>query len=151
MRRYSDWVPRLLDALRAGHGRAYSPGDFDCCTAACGIAEAMTGADLMAPLRGYKTERGAAGKLARFAPRGTPPAQRLEAVADAITRDLGMPEVSVPRAQRGDLVLIMSPTPDGPRPALAIVDLSGCRVVTPAVDGGWATLPLAGALRAWRI
>ena len=152
MPRRVDWVKRLSVAINERQTRPFSWGGHDCCRAPCALIEAMTGADPSQPLAGYKTARGAAGKLRVKAPAGTPRERRLQAVVEALAADNGFPEIPVTRAQRGDLVLIEVETGDGRiEDALALIDLSGVQAITASHVGGWAKLPSLDAHRAWRI
>jgi hypothetical protein len=58
--RLPDWQSRLDAYIASARGRAYSPGEFDCCTACADVVYAVTGVDLMSDLRGtYNTDCGA--------------------------------------------------------------------------------------------
>ena len=149
LRRKPDWVLRLKKATEAAATRPYRWGTHDCCMGPCALVRVITGTHPAPHLRGYRTARGAALKLARAA-RGVPAERRLEAVAEAIARDFNAREVPVARAQRGDLVLIEAETQEGRKDVLAVVDLSGRFVITPA-KRGWGRLPIEQARRAWRI
>ena len=51
----SDWQTRLRDYLRSISRAPYVIGQHDCATFTAGAVEAMTGADYMHGLRGYRT------------------------------------------------------------------------------------------------
>ena len=152
VRRVNDWTSRLRAAIVARDGAPFTWGTFDCCLAPCDLLEAMTEYDPAAPLRGYRTARGAAEALRRFAGKEIPRKERLDATVDRIAAKAGAVEIPPLRAQRGDLVIVPAPIANGNvENVLAIVDLTGQRVITAAYAGGWAVLPLANAVRAWRV
>lgn len=150
MRRRIDSIGRLRKAIEKMALYTFRYGRFDCCTAAAALWRAQTGVDVMAPLRGYSTARGAALKLYHAAPRGTPKARRFEAVAEIMARESGLVEVDVSRAQRGFIVLVEADTPAGRGDALGIVDLDGMNILVPTRTG-WGRLPLSQGRRAWGV
>jgi hypothetical protein len=89
----------------------------------------------------YRDARGAARAMRKLG--GTDVATS----AAAIAARYRMPELStVLLAQRGDVALVES----GQGPALGVVDFDGRHVLVPA-EARVARVPLAGALRAWRV
>jgi hypothetical protein len=152
MRRRDDWIVRLAAAVHEREDAPFEWGKFDCCTGAAGLVLAMTGIDVMAPLRGYRTERGALLKLSRFTGlRNLDMDALLAATAERIGRNFGDPEIQPRRAGRGDVVLARVGTVDGVGTALAVVDLSGRFALAASRDGGWARPPMAAWIRAWKV
>ena len=151
MKRRVDWVSRLRAAIDKTKSTTFKYGRFDCCVGAAHLWKAQTGVDVMKRLRRYSTARGAAMVLARAAPKGTGKARRLEAVAEIMAREAGLVEVEPLRAQRGFIVIVEAPTPDGMADALGIVDLDGVHILVPGVPGGWFKRPLSEARRAWGV
>lgn len=150
--RRDDWIPRLGAAIREREGTAFEWGEFDCCTGAAGLVIAMTGIDVMAPLRGYRTERGALLKLSRFTGlRNMDMDALLSATAEMIGHDMGSHGIPPRRAGRGDVVLSRVGTQAGPGIALAVVDLSGRFALAASRSGGWAPSPMADWIRAWEV
>lgn len=75
----------------------------------------------------------------------------LPAVAAKRGRELGLTEVPALRSQRGDVVLVLAPTPTGVLPALAVVSPSGAHALTASHRGGWAEIPMTSWRRGWRV
>lgn len=149
--RFPDWVPRLRAAVLEQWEREWQWGKFDCCAGPCGLVEAITGVNLMGQLLTYTTEIGSLRVLRRWAPSGTADNKLLEAGAERLCGEHGLPEVAVLRAHRGSLVLITAETATGPADVLACVDLSGERVITANADGGWLSFPITAVRRAWQV
>lgn len=138
LRRYDDWPERLADWLGEHRARPFAWGSWDCALAACDWVRVATGVDLARGLRGYKTARGAAGAMRRFAGGG------LVEVAEAVAARHGIAEVAPGYAQRGDLALL--DTEQGP--ALGVVIETG--IVRPGA-AGLVRERRRAAVRAWRI
>jgi hypothetical protein len=113
-------------------------GVFDCALHVCNDIKAITGVDPAAAYRGtYSDQAGAAAIY------GSNFQQFIEATCSA----LGMPEVPVTFARRGDVVFIDNDTEQG---AIAIVSLDG-RYASCASDQGMALVPMARWKRAWQV
>ncbi len=139
MTRFEDWPSRLHAFLEAAHGRPFSWGRWDCCILAADAVQAMTGADPLGPFRGrYRTALGAARLL-------TP----MGGLAGGCTRLLGAP-IAPLLAQRGDVVVVDSPTGAGGPLACGVVDLTGRAAACPG-EASLVFVPLARARQAWRI
>ncbi len=135
-----DWQELMLAAIKERRETPFAWGEHDCVLFAFDVAQAVCAIDFAAPLRGkYRSERGAALALKRFAGAG------LEEAAEKIAAEHGCPEVSPLTAQRGDLVIL-----DGERGALLGVCV-GDRVAQAGVKSGIQYAPLLSARRAWRI
>lgn len=140
MMRREGWERALLEALESAAARPFAWGEHDCSLFAADIVLAMTGVDAAAQLRGgYRSAAGAARVLKRFAGGGL-----MEAV-ERITRELGMPEIPPPLAQRGDVVLLEN----AGRTILGVIDTHG--LIAALGEDGALQLPLACARRAWRL
>lgn len=133
MTRPEGWEQRFVAFLT---GRAQMPfawGANDCCTFAADCAEAITGTDPMADLRGYDSEIGAGRVLVKSG------VESFEALVDAI-----FDEVPVGMARRGDLALAMQ----GNEAGLMVVE--GDWLVGPSEDG-LKRVPRDRMIRAWRV
>lgn len=145
MKRARDWELKLAAYLEAVRASPFSWGGFDCCTFPCNAILAMTGVDIMAPLRGrYATEPEAMALLAATA-------IDLDGVAAQLTAASGMAEEGVLMAMRGDLVLAdLRPRGVQFGPCLGLVGLAG-RPLFAAAPGGYIEFPLRACRRAWRV
>ena len=127
--------------------RSFQWGSHDCCLFASDCVRAITGVDPASRFRGrYKTRLGAIRIMRRHAGGG------VVETARKVAADLGLAEVPVLRARRGDVVyasLLDAETqrPDG---VLGVVDLSGAAIgiLSPR---GLFRLSLSAGLQAWRI
>lgn len=136
MKRLEDWPARLTAFVAARQRTAFAWGSNDCCLFAADAVEAITGVDAGKPWRGYKTARGALGRVRR----GGGVAGLMESAA----RRHGWAETIGNYAQRGDVVLAQ--TPDGP--ALSV--RYGHGIVLPGREG-LRFLPMSPVARAWKI
>ncbi|MBI2235348.1 MAG: hypothetical protein HYU60_00050 [Magnetospirillum sp.] len=140
--RREDWPLRLQEVIDAAQGVpfGYGPGQQHCCLFGGDAVKAMTGTDAMAWFRDrYTDEKGAYQALRKFAGGG------LTEAMDKLAGQFALTEVPPPLAQRGDAVL--HDTPDG----LALGICIGERFATVTRPDGLAFLPMASALKAWRI
>lgn len=138
LQRLHDWPVRLDRILSTARYVTFEWGQFDCALFVCACIKAMTGADPGAPyLRTYANEAGAiaiyGGDLAAFA--------ATKAAA------LGMPEVPVPYARRGDVVFVDNGTLHG---ALGIIGLDG-RFALCASDTGMVMVRIDRWKRCWQV
>lgn len=92
MERYDDWPERLAAFIEARRKRAFSWGQQDCALFAADGIQEMTGVDLAADLRGYKSASGAA--------------KRIKAAGGMRGLAAALPEKHPGLAQRGDVVLV---------------------------------------------
>jgi hypothetical protein len=130
MTRFPDWRTQLAEYIAANRGRAFSWGKFDCCMFIAGAVEAMTGDDIARGWRGYRTEDGAAKKLAD---KGF--AHHAEVIASLF------PECHPSAAMPGDVVLMADD-------ALGI--LQG-RMVYLVGAAGLGIAPAEGVVKAWHV
>lgn len=145
LRRSEGWESRLADFVTQARSRPFLWGEFDCCLMPCEAVREITGIDPAAALRGrYKTERGAVGALRRFAGGG------LIETAEKITGDLGMPEVALSFARRGDVCLITDPRVV-PRGFDAMLGLCLGREVGVMQLDGLRLLPLSVVTTTWAV
>ena len=96
MRRVEDWPERLLALVEEHRQQPFQWGKNDCCTFAGEAVARMTGADLLADVRGrYNSARSAAVVMARVGGLGAYLGERLPPVAPKLAR-------------RGDVVMFES-------------------------------------------
>lgn len=140
LQRKNNWPEIMLAEIDAASKRGFVWGENDCCLFVCNVILAMTGTDPAAWFRGkYSSATWATRRLREFAGGGL-----LEA-AHKITHDLDMPEMSWPRAMRGDVAYY-----DAARlPALGLV--TGREVVFVAPDAGIARRPISDMHTVWRV
>ena len=142
MQRKSDWQEALDAFLTAHENRRFEYGKWDCCLFVCDAIVAMTGVDLAASYRGqYSTRTGAFHIIGEQI--GT---ASIQAVAANAAAAHNMREVPVPRAHRGDMVLVGR----GRDYSLGLVALNGRDVIVASKRGLWR-LPLSRAVRAWQV
>lgn len=133
--RLSDWRTRLAAHI-AAHARVpFRPGHHDCALFASGGREALTGVDVLAPVRGCYSTIEEGFELAVQHGYASP----FDAVVD------GLEEIPPAYAQVGDLALVDG---DVGLPAMGIVQGELVCVLHPR---GLAMLPLTDVRRAWRI
>lgn len=132
----------LLDLYLRSRSRAkFRYGSNDCCLFACDAVQEMTGTDIAAAFRGKYASRDEAYRaIQRYA--GKP---SVEAIAEKIAEEHGMPEANPLNAQRGDVVLITRPRDY----SLAIVGLRGEFLA--ASRQGYEIVPMRLAIRAWHV
>ena len=122
--------------------RPFEYGKWDCCLFVTDAITEMTGIDLATSYRGeYSTRKGALRAIREQL--GT---ASIQAVAADSAAKHHMPEIPVPHAHRGDMVLIAR----GRDYSLGLVALNGRDVVVASKGGLWR-LPLSLAVRAWRV
>ena len=149
--RLRDWEERLAAYFAGTATTPFIWGRNDCALWSCNGIFAETGIDPSAPFKTekryrYKTARGAAGAMRRFAGGG------LLEVAEKIAAEFAAPACpGLFYAQRGDLVLF-----DGAvGPTLGLVALDGLQVYSAGPEGRFSQrlrdLAKAPDVRAWRI
>lgn len=143
LRRRSDWVAALESYLIGCSTKHFRYGDIDCALFAADWVQVATGVDLAAEYRGkYACAFGAARALKEIAHGG---------LIEAATRALGNPLAAPEGAHRGDIALAPVVTETGRvGAALAIVDLSGARLVALG-PSGLTRAPLTQATLAWSV
>lgn len=145
--RLRDWDVRLGAYLSTNLERGFRWGVNDCVLFALGAAEAMTGVDAAANLRGtYESALGAVRAMRRIF--GAPD---LAAAAAAFANLWGGEEISPLMARRGDIVLAECLTPEGGQGlALGVVGLDGQTAVFVG-PAGTVSRKLRECRRAWRV
>lgn len=149
--RSRDWEQRLASYFADTASVEFDWGGNDCALWACAGIEAQTGVNPAAPFLTverfmYRTSRGAAGAMKRYAGGG------LVEVAEKITAQHGMEALQgLLYAGRGDLVLF----DEGIGPALGLVNLDGCQVFSTGFQGRASqrltALASLAHVRAWRV
>ena len=127
--RREDWEKRLMAYLE--QVGPFEWGENDCCLFAANGVLAMTGEDYAKPYRGYKTAKGALGKLKDLG------------VDGVATKALGEPKQPA-FAKRGDVVSFESG--DG----LALGLCIGAKIAAVGQDG-LIMLPMSQAIQAWSV
>ena len=115
---------------------------MDCGLFVANAIEAMTAIDVAEPLRGTYTNR----REAFAAIKALCGQASMEAVAEYLAKQHGLPQVPVLCAQRGDPVMLRH----GRTSSLGILAMHGTEILTPYKDG-LLRLPLSHATRAWHI
>lgn len=133
MQRYRDWQSRLQACLAERCTRAFEWGVLDCVLFAADCVEACTGVDPAAAHRGTYSDAASAARVV-LAHGG---------LAEIAASNLGT-EVPPVLAQPGDIGLLLN---DG-RECLAVC--TGATWHAPGA-GGVVALPMAQAMRAWRL
>lgn len=133
MKRRSGWQSAFVAFLKERTQMPFAWGTNDCCTFAADCAQAMTGDDPMADLRGYDSEIGAGRVLVKCG------VESFEALVDAIFE-----EMPIGMARRGDLALAMQ----GNEAGLMVVE--GDWLVGPSEDG-LKRVPRERMVRSWRL
>ena len=140
MERCPDWPERLKAAIESARDEPFAWGTNDCALFACNVILEITGVDFAEEFRGrYRSRRGAIRALNKIAGLG------LEKLADHLADREGIAEVPVAFAQRGDVMLMDTPT--GPALGICI----GGEVAAPQENAGLAFVPAATARRAWAL
>ncbi len=129
------WERRLLAyiASRKREPFAWGKRANDCCSFANGAVMAMTGRDVMADVRDYANEAGAARALVEAG------VSSFEELVDRL-----LPAIPAGMAQRGDLALVS----DGNMPVLMVVQ--GDMLVGPDHEG-LKRAPRTRAAKSWRV
>jgi hypothetical protein len=130
--RLTDWQPRLQACLDVRWHRPFSWGTQDCCMLVFDAAEAITGRNPAADLRGYTTEAQAARLL-----------KKLGGVHRIASTRFGA-AIAPAFAGVGDVGLVET----GGRQSLALC--GGSHWIAPGALG-LESLPFSAALAAWRL
>lgn len=141
MTRYSDWASRLEAFLLAQAGRKFQYGCFDCCLFVCDAVQAMTGTDPAHGLRRYNSAKTAAAMIRSYGQ------SSVGGFVASVAARLGMREIAMPYAKRGDVVLLKR----GARgSSLGLLALDGAHAIVPGAVG-LVGVPRLTAMRAWAV
>lgn len=133
MPRREDWPERLIAEIERHSHMPFEHGTSDCFIFPMDCVEVMTGEDPWAGQRGYRTEKGAAGKLRRHA---------FYNVGDAFAAKFS--EIPPAMAQRGDIGVV-----DSDKGPAGVVFMDN--VVIGKGENGIQRQPRAMAKRAFRV
>jgi len=142
MTRYPDWPARLERFLLEHNDRPFQYGTWDCGLFVAGAIRAMTGTDPAAGVRGLYASRTEVMDLIR----SHTGAARLSAMVERIATRMGMPEIPVSSACRGDVLLLRRSRGN----SLALMALDGHS----ALVLGWKgirKIAEPAIARAWRV
>lgn len=142
MQRLPNWQSALEIFITEHRADAFSYGSFDCCLFPADAVLVMTGVDLAAPFRGkYNSRRSAIAAMREYAGAGS-----VKATIEKAAAAHEMPEVSIMKAGRGDMVLLKRPSDW----SLGIIAMNGLEV-TVLTKNGLENTPLDSSMRAWRV
>lgn len=136
LKRRADWPEALAAEIERAWSLPFAWGMNDCCLFASNCAFAITGVDMAASLRGYRTRREAMSVLEKFG--------GVSGVAEAVAHSHAVPEIVPLRARRGDVCLLDA----GRGETLGVC--VGDWIVCPGF-GGLTAFPLLQGIRAWEI
>jgi hypothetical protein len=142
MTRLPDWQTRLDSFLNLHAQDPFAYGSWDCCLFVCSAIREMTGIDPAQDFRDKYRSRDEAYRSIKAAT-GT---KSVQAIVLDITAKLQMPEISVPRAQTGDIVLIKRARDY----SLGLIALNWSEVIVSRAQG-LCRISLNNATRAWRV
>lgn len=112
MKRLDQWPEALNALVQSRQNAPFVWGTHDCCLFACDAVQAITGVDLAENIRGhYSSKVGAARMIKRMG--GT-----VETLAERVCAAFQLPEIPLPKAGRGCLLLL--DTPEGPSMGVCI-------------------------------
>lgn len=137
--RVHDWHLRLDAVVEAARKREFKYGDFDCAMFAADCAQAVTGIDPAASVRGYESKTAAYRIIASYG--------SMEAM---ITSLLAQEPIHPSAARRGDFMLgtvDLGPGENGEIIGVCV----GSRVAYPSITRGLRLLPRSTARLAWRV
>ena len=138
LKRVPDWRFRLGQIIESARELQFDWGTFDCALHVSNCVRAITGTDPAANYRGtYSDEQGAAQIY------GT----SLESFVASFAASLGMPEVPVTLARRGDVVFLDNDTAQG---AIGVISLDA-RFASCAGGKGLVLLRIDRWKRAWQV
>lgn len=135
--RREDWPDRLAAIVEQARDVPFLWGSHDCVHWAISVAEELTGAPFGPALPEYGSATGAMRVL-----RG----MGFDGLLEAVTHHLG-PQMPVPMAQRGDLLLIPTDVEGWP---FALGVCLGSFAATPG-ENGLTFVPIGRAVAAWRV
>lgn len=137
--RYQDWPIRLEHFIVDRKKEPFHFGTFDCCLAVCDAVKEMTGIDIGESFRGYNGKDEADIVLEKNG--------GVEGIAEHVSKHYDIEEIGVPFAGRGDICLVDYEE----QLCLGIVFTDGRNIFAPHFPGGWGSVPIMTARRAWRI
>jgi hypothetical protein len=141
------WQEILHNYLMRRQNEAFAWGTMDCCLFACDAIHELTEVDLAISFRGkYDSALSAVRAMRDFVGDEHATSDLVEALAVKIAAENEIQEVPVLMAQRGDVLLVDSPSGK----SLGILGLRGTHVHTTGPDG-IVDIPLEECERAWRI
>ena len=141
LHRKPNWQLLLDLYLRSRNRAKFRYGSNDCCLFVCDAVEEMTGTDIAAPFRDrYHSRKQAYRAIEAYANKAS-----VEAIAERIAAEHGMPETKPLLAQRGDVILVNRPRDF----SLALVGLRGEFLA--AANRGYEIVPMDFAVRAWHV
>lgn len=136
LKRRQDWPEALAAEIERAWRLPFIWGENDCCLFASNCAAIITGVDMAASFRGYRTRREAMAIIKKFGGIG--------GVAEAVARTHAVAEIVPLRARRGDVCLLDA----GRGETLGVC--VGDWIVCPGFTGLTA-YPLLQGIRAWEI
>jgi hypothetical protein len=136
--RHNNWQGRLHAYVESCKNTSFAYGSFDCGIFAADCIEAITGNDLAAEFRGYKSAREAVTAI-----KNACGAMSIPKLGEYIAAKHGLREVPLNFAQRGDLVIVSNKR-------FGIVSMTGTDIYVPA-NRGITRVPLRDATKAYRI
>jgi hypothetical protein len=142
MTRRPDWQARLDSFLREHQQHPFAYGSWDCCLWVSSAIQAMTGVDPARAFRRHYSSRGEALTLIKTVTGSS----SVEAIVAQTAKELWMPEIPIPFAQRGDVVLVKRARDY----SLGLIALNGREVIVCRARG-LCRISLSHALRAWRV
>jgi hypothetical protein len=142
MTRLPDWQARLDSFLHLHAQDPFVYGLWDCCLFVSSAIHAMTDVDPAHDFRDKYRSRDEAYRSIKAAT-GT---KSVQAIVLDITAKLQMPEIPVPRAQTGDVVLIERARDY----SLGLIALNWSEVIVCRARG-LCRISLTSAVRAWRV
>lgn len=142
MHRLPDWPIRLEKFFEANRGRKFQYGEWDCCLAAAGAIQAITGEHPNPSYIGSYKTRSQALDVIRAKTGGK---SGVQFIWRQVMESCGFKEIAANFAQRGDPVLVRR----GSGHSVAVVGLSGNLMVP--VKLGLASIDRKSAVTAWRV
>lgn len=138
LKRFPDWRERLARMLESAQQLSFEWGLFDCALHTANCIKAITGVD---PAESYRrTYSDAAGAAGIFG-------DSFEEFLASSFAALGMPEIGVTFARRGDAVFVDNDTDQG---AVGVVSLDA-RYVSCVTTKGSVLISIDRWKRAWRV
>lgn len=134
--RHAQWPEVLASVITHARAKPFIWGENDCCLFACNCVWAITGTDIAAAFRGYRSIEEAKVILDLYGGVG--------GVAEAVALEHGVYEVRCAQARRGDICLIDA----GHGETLGVC--VGENILCPGLKG-LVSYPLLQAIRAWEI
>jgi hypothetical protein len=140
--RKPDWQSQLQQFLLRSVAKPFMYGEFDCCLFVADAVYAMTDIDIAAEFRGKYCCRSEALAICKK----YTGAESVRSIVCQALAAQNLPEVTVPSAQRGDIVLVRRRADH----SLGIISLNGKEIIAVSTEGH-VRLRLTLASRAWRV